>query len=406
MSARAIALVSQDKARWPLAGDQLFVDLDLSVDNVPPGTQLAIGVGGHRSDQRAAHRLRPVRRALRARRDEVRQLSGRPRSCSCAASTRASSSLARFGSATSHESSLSRAMSAWAADVSAGAPQPPPEVAAYYAAFAEEERLATGASRLEFERTKEMLSRLLPPPPARVVDVGGAAGVYSFWLADQGYDVHLVDASDAAGRGSAPAQREPAAADRLADGRRRAIAPAGRRVGGGGPRARPAVPPDGGGRSPGRAPRSVPRARAEGRRRRRGDLALRVGARRPGAEAEPRSALRRDSQSGSGDRPAPQHDRSDRLLHDRPTSIGPRTFARSWSGPASTRCRCWASRGWGNGCRTSTSGGRIRALRHDLMDVARRLEAEPSIVGASAHLLGIGRAETASRMNGDEARAA
>lgn len=43
MSARAIALVSQDKARWPLAGDQLFVDLDLSVDNVPPGTQLAIG---------------------------------------------------------------------------------------------------------------------------------------------------------------------------------------------------------------------------------------------------------------------------------------------------------------------------------------------------------------------------
>ena len=43
MSARVIALVSQDKARWPLAGDQLFVDLDLSVDNVPPGTQLAIG---------------------------------------------------------------------------------------------------------------------------------------------------------------------------------------------------------------------------------------------------------------------------------------------------------------------------------------------------------------------------
>jgi MOSC domain-containing protein YiiM len=43
MSARVIALVSQDKARWPLAGDQLFVDLDLSVENVPPGTQLAIG---------------------------------------------------------------------------------------------------------------------------------------------------------------------------------------------------------------------------------------------------------------------------------------------------------------------------------------------------------------------------
>lgn len=43
MSARAAALVAQDKARWPLAGDQLFVDLDLSADNVPPGTRLALG---------------------------------------------------------------------------------------------------------------------------------------------------------------------------------------------------------------------------------------------------------------------------------------------------------------------------------------------------------------------------
>jgi ubiquinone/menaquinone biosynthesis C-methylase UbiE len=68
-------------------------------------------------------------------------------------------------------------------------------VAAYYATFAEESRLATGAARLEFERTKEMLARILPPAPSRVVDVGGAAGAYSFWLADRGYDVHLVDAS-------------------------------------------------------------------------------------------------------------------------------------------------------------------------------------------------------------------
>ena len=32
-------------------------------------------------------------------------------------------------------------------------------------------------------------------------------------------------------------------------------------------------------------------------------------------------------------------------------------------------------------------------LREDVMDAARRLEAEPSILGASAHLLGIGRKE-------------
>lgn len=43
MNARAIALVAQAKERWPLAGDQLFVDLDLSEANLPPGTRLALG---------------------------------------------------------------------------------------------------------------------------------------------------------------------------------------------------------------------------------------------------------------------------------------------------------------------------------------------------------------------------
>jgi hypothetical protein len=43
MNSRAIALVAQDKARWPLAGDQLYVDLDLSAENLPPGSRLAIG---------------------------------------------------------------------------------------------------------------------------------------------------------------------------------------------------------------------------------------------------------------------------------------------------------------------------------------------------------------------------
>jgi MOSC domain-containing protein YiiM len=43
MNSRAIALVAQDRERWPLAGDQLFVDLDLSEANLPAGTRLAIG---------------------------------------------------------------------------------------------------------------------------------------------------------------------------------------------------------------------------------------------------------------------------------------------------------------------------------------------------------------------------
>ena len=40
---RALAAIEPDRARWPLAGDQLYVDLDLSIDNLPPGTRLAIG---------------------------------------------------------------------------------------------------------------------------------------------------------------------------------------------------------------------------------------------------------------------------------------------------------------------------------------------------------------------------
>ena len=43
MNARVVALVAVDPDRRPLAGDQLYVDMDLSPDNLPPGTQLAIG---------------------------------------------------------------------------------------------------------------------------------------------------------------------------------------------------------------------------------------------------------------------------------------------------------------------------------------------------------------------------
>ena len=43
MSARAIALVAQSPDRWALAGDQLYIDLDLSADNLPPGTRVALG---------------------------------------------------------------------------------------------------------------------------------------------------------------------------------------------------------------------------------------------------------------------------------------------------------------------------------------------------------------------------
>jgi len=43
MNARTIALVAQDPDHWQLAGDQLFVDLDLSAENLPAGTRLELG---------------------------------------------------------------------------------------------------------------------------------------------------------------------------------------------------------------------------------------------------------------------------------------------------------------------------------------------------------------------------
>lgn len=43
MNSRVIALLAQQKERWPLAGDQLYIDLDLSDGNLPPGSRLAIG---------------------------------------------------------------------------------------------------------------------------------------------------------------------------------------------------------------------------------------------------------------------------------------------------------------------------------------------------------------------------
>jgi MOSC domain-containing protein YiiM len=43
MNARTIALLAQDRDRWQLAGDQFFLDLDLSARNLPPGTRLALG---------------------------------------------------------------------------------------------------------------------------------------------------------------------------------------------------------------------------------------------------------------------------------------------------------------------------------------------------------------------------
>lgn len=43
MNARAARSIAGDRQNWPLAGDQFYVDLDLSTTNLPAGTQLSIG---------------------------------------------------------------------------------------------------------------------------------------------------------------------------------------------------------------------------------------------------------------------------------------------------------------------------------------------------------------------------
>lgn len=67
------------------------------------------------------------------------------------------------------------------------------EIEGHYQQVLESERLSEGFGELERVRTQAILARYLPSPPAVIYDVGGAAGVYAFPLAEQGYQVHLID---------------------------------------------------------------------------------------------------------------------------------------------------------------------------------------------------------------------
>jgi ubiquinone/menaquinone biosynthesis C-methylase UbiE len=67
------------------------------------------------------------------------------------------------------------------------------EIEAHYQQVSESERLLDGVGELERLRTQAILARHLPAPPAVIFDAGGAAGVYAFPLAEQGYQVHLID---------------------------------------------------------------------------------------------------------------------------------------------------------------------------------------------------------------------
>jgi ubiquinone/menaquinone biosynthesis C-methylase UbiE len=69
----------------------------------------------------------------------------------------------------------------------------PGNIQSYYERFNEAGRLDHPEGQIEKLRTRELMRRYLPPPPAVILDVGGGSGVHAFWLSEQGYQVHLID---------------------------------------------------------------------------------------------------------------------------------------------------------------------------------------------------------------------
>src|SRR6516162_2844803 len=68
-------------------------------------------------------------------------------------------------------------------------------IAAHYASGYEADRLHQGSGQLDRERSRELLARFLPAPPAAILDIGGGPGGHACWLAARGYQVHLIDIS-------------------------------------------------------------------------------------------------------------------------------------------------------------------------------------------------------------------
>lgn len=75
----------------------------------------------------------------------------------------------------------------------AAAPDDLADVRQHYQSIQEEDRLATGLDQLELVRTRQILRRHLPAEPAAILDVGGGTGVHAAWLAEAGHSVHVVD---------------------------------------------------------------------------------------------------------------------------------------------------------------------------------------------------------------------
>jgi ubiquinone/menaquinone biosynthesis C-methylase UbiE len=69
----------------------------------------------------------------------------------------------------------------------------PEEILRHYEAVDEGRRITEGFSQLELVRTQEILRRYLTGAPVHILDVGGGKGVHAAWLASDGHHVHVID---------------------------------------------------------------------------------------------------------------------------------------------------------------------------------------------------------------------
>jgi hypothetical protein len=232
---------------------------------------------------------------------------------------------------------------------------------------------------------------VLPAAPARIVDVGGAAGAYSLWLAAQGYEVHLVDASarlveEARARSARAAT--PIASCSVADARRLPQEDGSAAVvlvmG-------PLLPPHGSSRPRHRSAGGVSHSgewRHGGRGR---HLTLRFRTRWP--EAAALAGIRDSSRFAIGNLAEGQHrnqtenaDYFTTAYFHRPDDLRSELETAGFQGVSVVGVE---GPGWL--LQDFDSRWKDAALRKDLVDTARILESEPAIVGVSAHFLGLGR---------------
>ena len=190
-----------------------------------------------------------------------------------------------------------------------------PIIADYYERAPEETRLAQGPFQLENLRTRELIQRFAPSPPATVVDIGGAAGAYALWLAEAGYTVHLLDPVPRLVDGGAAPQRQCRAPAGLLPHRRCPLARPRTRYRGRRPPAWPAVPPDRGRGARKCAAGGNPHPQAGRQAVRRRHLPVCLGVGRARARPAAGSPLRADRGARSPGGPTSQSDRAAGLLH-------------------------------------------------------------------------------------------